>query len=141
MFLRQDHRFFIHSILLGIGFVCTACSTTPNIESVGKLDVDVAQDGSKRFTYSIEFKDIPAIPMQTDADSARGQSKEVYSKQSFFDLHYEQIKELSHLQLKKDLDSNGFCKQGFFLIEERIRLTNTFLRGECKEGANDNKSS
>ena len=140
MLLQYILRIFAYSALLLIALLNVACSTTSNIKSVGKLNTDVAQDGSKRFTYSLEFKDIPAIPV-ADANYSRSQAGEIVSKQNFFDLHYEEIKDLSHLQLKKDLDSSGFCKQGFFLLEERIRLTNTFLRGECKEGNNDNKPS
>ena len=121
--------------------VCTlvlaACASGPKAPNPGlkeSFHTEVAANGSKRFTYSLEMA-TPAMPTPyTQSPAARGGmiTREEYLRQQRraqampFDFD-------RALELK--LRDSGFCRDGYFVIERVVSRLSGELRGECRDAA------
>lgn len=97
---------------------------------------EVAANGAKRFTYSLELqrRDIPAP--YTDRGIERGRVSRATAARSGRPGSRRRAAPLQFDRaMKQKLMETGFCRQGYFELERTVSPMGGEVRGECREGA------
>ncbi|WP_346839102.1 hypothetical protein [Microbulbifer sp. SAOS-129_SWC] len=128
--------------MFGIG-ICTAavlllsaCASDAPLPIPGlkeSFDTEIAANGAKRFTFSLEMqrRDIPAPYTERDRNRARmGSSADMAGHPGGRQpgLQFDRA-------LKEKLIETGFCRDGYFELERTVSRFRGEVRGECREGA------
>lgn len=118
----------------------SACSTEPPMPIPGLREyfhTEIAANGAKRFTYSLEMehRDVPA------PYTASGPNRGRLSRQSMMagGGHMMGQGGAQPVQfdraLKQKLTETGFCRDGYFELERTVSPLGGEVRGECRDGA------
>ncbi|WP_250459819.1 hypothetical protein [Microbulbifer litoralis] len=123
--------------VMALPLLLAACGGNPPLPIPGlkeSFHTEIAANGAKRFTYSLQMqrRDIPAP--YTDqginsgrvsrASTGRGGRRPTGAGPLQFDR-----------AMKEKLMETGFCRDGYFEIERTISSLGGEVRGECREGA------
>ena len=113
---------------------CASGTRAPNPGLKESFHTEVAANGSKRFTYSLEMA-TPATPAPyTQNPSTRGGmiTREELARQQRrgreMPFDFDRAVELK-------LRDSGFCRDGYFVIERVVSRLRGELRGECRDAA------
>lgn len=130
--------------LIALPLLAAACANTspmPVPALKESLHTEVAADGAKRFTYSLEMlrADIP-LPF-TDREMNRGMNRGGHGNREAMmrsarrggrgpgvELYFDRA-------MLQKLAETGFCRDGYFEIERSVSPSGGEVRGECREGA------
>lgn len=97
---------------------------------------EIAANGAKRFTYSLEMqrRNIPAP--YTDAGGNRGRVSRGTARRGGRPGPSANAGRLQFdRSMKQKLMETGFCREGYFEIERTVSPMSGEVRGECREGA------
>lgn len=149
-------------LLLATPLILCACSSEPDPQALaGKLtdsfQTEIKSDGMKLFTYSIETIDRHRNQQQRRAmnddrqQSPTGMPDRQRTRQPQDNMGNQQINRSSRRSdsenkqmtqelefgLKKTLEANQYCRDGYYELERLVLNDRAELRGECHEGATD----
>jgi hypothetical protein len=112
----------IKPVLVAAAVLClSACASTDPAPSYNdSLSTEITTNGTKFFTY------IRHIPKDARGDGRGGESKADASLQ---------------LAVEKELETTGYCRDGFLMLERYRANGIARIRGECRDGASDSDRS
>ncbi|MBO1273442.1 MULTISPECIES: hypothetical protein [Shewanella] len=130
----------------------SACSSTPDPEQfAGKVtdnfQAEIKSDGMKLFTYSVTAvktdnrRQRPQPNMDaTEHQRSRSQPQEDMRPQRMGRRDGAENKQMTQeleIGLQKTLESNQYCRDGYYELERLVLRDRAELRGECHEGASE----
>lgn len=132
MSCRLPIKYF--SILMAL--LLAGCASKPQAPNPGlkeSFHTEIAANGAKRFTYSLEM----AFPMirgpYTETPALRGNTvRREDPARSGRGGRGQQVDFDHALALK--LRESGFCRDGYFVIDRVVSRLGGEVRGECREG-------
>jgi len=123
----------ISAILLFAG--CASEPKAPNPGLKESFHTEIAANGSKRFTYSLEVAAPQIRGPYTENPTMRGgmvrQQELVRSNRGVSRDQRRQFDYALELKLKE----TGFCRDGYFVIDRVISQLGGEVRGECRDAA------
>jgi len=114
----------------------SACASDAPLPIPGlkeSFDTEVAANGAKRFTYSLQMqrRDIPA----PYTDRGRGRERMMGDAGMGARPGRREPALQFDRSLKQKLTETGFCRDGYFELERTVSQFGGEVRGECREGA------
>ncbi|WP_237067341.1 hypothetical protein [Microbulbifer guangxiensis] len=115
------------------------CASEPSAPIPGLSETfhtEVAANGAKRFTYSLEMRraDVPRPVTREDINRARMQQQTMLRTGQR--PRGPQVDEMAfNRALNQKLTETGFCRDGFFELERTLFVGGGEVRGECRDGA------
>ena len=104
---------------------------------------DIKEDNSKLFVYIVNFKLEKARKRSPLADESRtsnrnGQGTQSRAKARIQDgkSNRADMEETLIISLEEKLASTGYCREGYFILNQYLEFGNGEIRGECRESAN-----
>ncbi|WP_334078780.1 hypothetical protein [Microbulbifer sp. M83] len=135
---KKDSRLVRRSLLLLVPLLAAACASERSLPVPGlkeSFHTEIARNGAKRFTYSLEVmrNDIPRPA------TASGVNRSRMAQQGMIQQPSNRVRPLSdRLQfdrmLQQKLAETGFCRDGFFELERTEHAFGGEVRGECRDG-------
>ncbi|GAA5525018.1 hypothetical protein Maes01_01578 [Microbulbifer aestuariivivens] len=113
-----------------VSLLLAACGSQAPLPIPGLIETfhtEVAANGAKRFTYSLETRraDVPR-PVTRGDSSREGVQRPRGAK----------VDELAfNRSLNRKLTETGFCRDGYFELERILFAGGGEVRGECRDGA------
>lgn len=119
--------------------LASACSNNQPLPIPGlkeSFHTEIAANGAKRFTYSLEVqrRDIPTPYTDEGASRNRLPGGSMASngrppqRSGRNPLQFDRA-------LKQKLTETGFCRDGYFELDRTLSVLGGEVRGECREGA------
>lgn len=126
-------------------FLLTACAGSYNKKEIvhHEFFTDIKEDGSKLFVYVVNFKLEKARKRSPLADESRNPNRSGQGTQSRAKSRIQEGKSNRNdmeatlvLSLEDKLASTGYCREGYFILNQYLEFGNGEIRGECRESAN-----
>ncbi len=125
-------------LLTALPLFALACASEGPLPVPGlkeSFHTEIAANGAKRFTYSLEMQH-SQVPRPYTADGANrqrlGRDSMAAGRPSLGapqgGLQFDRA-------LQQKLQETGFCRQGYFELERSVSAFAGEVRGECREGA------
>ena len=125
---------------LALCSLLAACGSEPlRDDETETFQPRILEDGSKLFDYRLS----------TPSDSMQ-KPKLVFDANETMDMNsppemapYSADNEKAHIEarvltlLDKKLETTGYCREGFVVVEKHIGFNQSLITGECKESASD----
>ncbi|KUJ81459.1 hypothetical protein AWR36_012955 [Microbulbifer flavimaris] len=122
------------SLLLLAG--CASESTAPIPGLSETFHTEIAANGAKRFTYTLEMRspELPRPVTREDVNRARIQRETMLRTGQR--PRGPRIDEMAfNRSLNQKLTETGFCRDGFFELDRTLFVGGGEVRGECRDGA------
>ncbi|WP_299595752.1 hypothetical protein [uncultured Microbulbifer sp.] len=129
-------RLSVKCLILSSGLILAGCASEPQAPNPGlkeSFHTEIAANGSKRFTYSLEMATPQIRGPYTESPTMRGgmvrqqdMNRGRASRGQRLDFDYA-------LELK--LKETGFCRDGYFVIDRVVSQLGGEVRGECRDPA------
>ncbi|NIB40005.1 hypothetical protein HBA55_10430 [Pseudomaricurvus alkylphenolicus] len=119
--------------LLAAGLMLSACSSndTKLHKSLREtFDTEITANGSKMFTFELTTKrpsgprETPRVKTERNGDKPRSSG-----------LSKKKLKSHLHNRLDQKLVENGYCREGYLVLDSFVARGHASLRGECRETA------
>lgn len=108
-------RVFIASVMP----LLVACASSPVLVTPDHYETRVDSDGAKRFEFGVRrLTEAPSLQNMRD-----GRTQEIEP------LRFEQIED----SLQAWMESDGFCRDGFFIYDQRFDGSLYLVLGECRD--------
>ncbi|AOS97241.1 hypothetical protein AUP74_01810 [Microbulbifer aggregans] len=126
------------ALVLG-GLLLAGCASEPALPIPGLSETfhtEIAANGAKRFTYTLEMRrpDVPRPVTREDVNRSRIQRETMLrtGQRPRGPL----VDEMAfNRSLNQKLTETGFCRDGFFELERTLFAGGGEVRGECRDGA------
>ncbi|WP_444906301.1 hypothetical protein ACJJIR_17465 [Microbulbifer sp. SSSA008] len=119
---------------LALPIFLSACSSNKPIPGMKESFVTkIAQNGAKRFTFTLEKdrQDLPP-PVSNQPSSQRRMQRDTIGLGG---RSSDRVERYLDWALEQKMLETGFCERGYFEIERVISADGGEVRGECREGA------
>lgn len=117
--------------VLVLSSACASKQQSP--EPVPSFSTEITADGIKFFTYALRQPErIERAISRRNLQSAQGSGR----AQNPSRKQRKRDKEMLEERLETLLAQNGYCRDGYFVLDQYVGPSEATLRGECKEGAN-----
>lgn len=125
-------------LLLSLPLFILACASETPLPLPGlkeSFHTEIAANGAKRFTYSLEMmrRDVPQ-PFTGDSANRQRLGRDPVpagGRPQRGGLQFDRA-------LEQKLLETGFCRQGYFELERSVSTFTGEVRGECREGLRKN---
>ncbi|WP_193165146.1 hypothetical protein [Microbulbifer hainanensis] len=126
--------------IVAVAMALSACASEAPLPIPGlkeSFHTEIAANGAKRFTYSLEMQraDIPRPVTAGDANRSRMGREAMRRSQGMRGPGGANALQFDRA-LKQKLTETGFCRDGYFELDRTIFAGGGEVRGECREGAN-----
>lgn len=121
-------------LIFSLPLFALACASEQPLPIPGlkeSFHTEIAANGAKRFTYSLEIlrEGVPRPFTNSGVRGSRmGRNNIAHSGRMRSALQFDRA-------MEQKLTETGFCRQGYFELERSVYAAGGEVRGECREGA------
>ncbi|SDJ66287.1 hypothetical protein [Microbulbifer yueqingensis] len=134
----NNKKILSHLMLPVLPLLLAACTSSPSLPVPGlkeSFHTEIAANGAKRFTYSLEIQrpDFPEPVTSSSVNRTRISQAGMVQQRP-------RVRPLSdrlrfNRMLRQKLTETGFCRDGFLELERTEHAYGGEVRGECRDGA------
>ncbi|GEM_PF-1486158 len=107
------------------GVLAASCAGKEQLIMPDRFDTEILQDGSKRFSFSLDFNRRGRLVSSGDAASGRSASVSIAPRQAEMER-----------ALNMYFEMYPYCDEGYFVYDQGFDGSTYTLLGECQESAN-----
>lgn len=129
---------FKYAVLCLAASTLVACSSSQLQDNETEtFSPRIQQDGSKLFDYRLDSPSGEALKPKLVFDANEPTDMNAPPEMSSYSAEDEKASIEARVMtlLDKKLDSTGYCREGYVVIEKMIGFTHSTVTGECREAA------
>lgn len=107
------------------GVLLASCAGKEQLIMPDRFDTEIMQDGSKRFSFSLDFNRRGRLLNSGDSSSGRASPVSIAPRQAEMES-----------ALSMYLEMYPYCEEGYFVYDQGFDGSTYTLLGECQESAN-----